>query len=274
MMDVETRRAVERQNPQREIDWRWQRACRIVAERRNTSKKRDDPAIIAAVSFHRALDRCQTERDRESLRRRWPGLFEAHHLAQDDGPRLWEVQARLLANETDEVIAERSRISIEAVRWYERLFFQVRDRLRARDWIMVQAIGPRVLTGVDEHDLGPLWKAFGYFGGELVLEVVLAVSRDRELPAWVGELQGGNQSDFTTRLRLSCRLAIAAMMLPVGQVKQLLGLYLEVLPTRNERRTEPVAPDAMTVELARLLAETKAILTPTPKEATESSVVA
>ena len=273
-MNVETRLAFERQNPQREIDWLWQRACRIVAERRNTSKKRDDPAIISAVSFLRALDRGQTESDRESLRRRWPGLFEAYSLVQGGGQRLWEVQARLLANQTDETIADRSGISIEAVRWYERLFFQIKGHLQAQSWIMVQAIGTRVLTGVDEHDLGPICRGFGYFGGERILEVVIAVSLDRELPAWVGELPAADQPDFTTRLRLSCRLAIAALMLPAGLAKQLLDLYADVLPTRNKRRTEPVVPDAAAEDVARFLAETKALLTPTRQEAIVSSVVA
>ena len=46
-------------SPLRPPDWRWQKAVRLVQDRRPLSRTRDDPAVERAVRFH-------TERERHA----------------------------------------------------------------------------------------------------------------------------------------------------------------------------------------------------------------
>src|SRR5205823_11719364 len=71
---------------------------------------------------------------------------------------------------------------------YHDYFFEVRPRLRARDWIVARVIGAGLWLGFERDDLGGVWKAFGYFGGPTILDAVLAVSRP-----------GGPKEDETTK---------------------------------------------------------------------------
>ena len=59
------------------------------------------------------------------------------------------------------------------VAWYERLFFNVVDRLDATDWIMLKAIGTKSLIEPTESDLDVVLKLLGYFGGPLVLDAAI-----------------------------------------------------------------------------------------------------
>lgn len=90
--------AFEEHNFFRALDWRWQTACRAIGSGRRASRKRHDPATVDAVRFLTEEARCRTARDHARLAKRWAALTAARHLASSDGPRLWEVRARILAS--------------------------------------------------------------------------------------------------------------------------------------------------------------------------------
>jgi len=52
---------------------------------------------------------------------------------------------------------------------YERIFFNVNEKLKNRDYIMTCVIGPSVHSGLSDRDFDLLWKLFGYLYGPVVL---------------------------------------------------------------------------------------------------------
>lgn len=201
-------------SPFRPPDWRWRHAQGVAASGRRISRNRDDPESIAAIRYLRMLPGCRTDCDRARLAAQWPAHHAAHQLAESDGPLVWEVQAvqaRLLADQTDEEIAARCGPSAEAVHWYEALFFHVRDRLRARDWVMAHAIGGDLWHGFAGQPLGALWRYAAYSAGPHALDVVIAVTTGQPLPAWLRASFRGSPAYEEARFRLRARLALAAL---------------------------------------------------------------
>ena len=145
------------------------------------------------------------------------------------------MQARLLARRTFDQIALVSGLTAGTIESYEGLFFNVRDRLDARDWIVARAIG--TTTSEDSTlDRGALLKSFAYFGGPDVLRSVA--------PYVLGEQDPfGPPLDLTTpqgRSEQVARLAVAIHLLPhdATSVTKLLRINTLVLDlgTKSARR--------------------------------------
>src|SRR5438309_1128734 len=125
----------------RPVNWRWERA-RLLREGklRGLPKRNEDPHVLTAAAFQKAIDKCRDDVDRYIVGEKYPGLFDAYlarRPAQDtvSGIRHWAIEARLLAGEPAESIAKKTAATAEVVEWYERLFFNVSDRLEAPDYI-------------------------------------------------------------------------------------------------------------------------------------------
>lgn len=87
-----------------------------------------------------------------------------------------ELDARILAGQTNETIASRMPLTAAQVEAYERLLFAVRHMLATPSFIQHFAIGGNVRT-----PLGSLWREYGYFHGQFTLEWMVGVFR--QLPA-------------------------------------------------------------------------------------------
>ena len=111
-------------------------------------------------------------------------LLEAFALYQSQGQFVWELEAHILAGQTDDGIEAAMAVPAAVVEAYEHAFFDVRRRLEAEDYIFAVAIGRSNFGGHDESDLKGLWAHFGYSAGPRILELVMAVSLGRPLPEW------------------------------------------------------------------------------------------
>ena len=74
-----------------------------------------------------------------------------HHHGAGHGPQglrrrrpaaVGALEARLLAGQTDAMIAERCGLTAEAVTWYESIFFNIRGRLKAWGYIRTTSSAP------------------------------------------------------------------------------------------------------------------------------------
>ena len=125
------------------------------------------------------------------------------------------VEARLLAGEPIEAVARRSGVPVEAVEVYERLFFNVTDRLENTSYILFCAIGPATYEGFDLDDPGPVLKWFAYLGGARVLDFLLG-ERDTTCEILPTE-DHAIPPDETVRSARLRRIALAAKTLPINQ---------------------------------------------------------
>jgi len=118
-----------------------------------------------------------------------------------------EIEARILARESDSSIGARLGLPASAIAEYENAFFHVRDRLGARDWVRARVIGTRLPPEQD----GPIIKLFAYNLGPLVLEMILPVLRRREFPKEIANTFANDAKYEDARLRILVRLTIAAL---------------------------------------------------------------
>jgi hypothetical protein len=185
----------------RPLDWRRLEAEKLAA-RQGRSRPVDDPAVAALAAFAAAERRSRRRRDEPP---EWARLREARGLWSDGGLLRAEVEARILAGQTDVEIAIEYGLVPEAVRWFEAAFFCVRDRLRARDWITGRVIGRHFPPA----DPAPVWKLYAYWGGPLALDLVQSVMAGRPLPV-VGRPAVNDDSayaDATVRFLVSLHVS-------------------------------------------------------------------
>lgn len=173
-------------NPMRQPDWRDRRVRELLSHRprpKNPSRAWDDAQIVKWFKFNKSLVE-KDGRSRESklrdLFRKGPELYYAWILrTSGDQESSAIVQARILAGQTDLEIAREFSTLPGAIRLYEQLFFNVRDRLTARSAILKTVLGPTLLrTGdktetLDPFRTGVCYQLFGYFGGVEALDFLL-----------------------------------------------------------------------------------------------------
>lgn len=162
-------------NTRRPADWRWQRACEL-ADGARSVRGRDDDNIMFVAKFRRLLDRCQDDNDRLNVLDTYPALYEAYALydaSDEPTEHKWELEARLLAREPFADIEAKMGISPETTAAYERVFFDVIDRLGSPSLIIHTIIGRAVQMGLAEREYDCLWKLFAYWLGVPVLDVLV-----------------------------------------------------------------------------------------------------
>jgi hypothetical protein len=87
-----------------------------------------------------------------------------------------EVEARLLSGDTWAHTAARAGVDVPTIQAYEALFFNVADRLDQESYIYHQVMGRSLQEGVRERQYDLLWKMYGYRGGPIVLDMLVATT--------------------------------------------------------------------------------------------------
>jgi hypothetical protein len=113
------------------------------------------------------------------LRRVYPDLHAAHRLYEHGAELRFEVEARLLARQSADEIAASTRLLPPTIDAYEAIFFNVRDRLNAGDWVVGTLIGQGLTSGIGPWPVSEVWKVLASAGGSPVLDVVLAATSER-----------------------------------------------------------------------------------------------
>ena len=162
----------QRDNPFRPLDWRWRRAQHLVDTGGNYCRHRDDRVTGRAVEYLRALARCTTDRRTAKLRQRMADIAQAHRLHVDGGVASCIVQAWILARRSTVETAGRAFLDVDEIATYEALFFDVRDRLNAKYFIHLQALGGSAAGKTCQQRNATALKLIAYYGGPSVLDAV------------------------------------------------------------------------------------------------------
>ncbi len=233
----------EKYNPFRRPDWRHERVMRMLARMPNPGRtsKRDDQFIKAYRNFvlrYRSYD----ETRRNLLMYECPGLAFAYRVFAErpSQPRKSiMMECRILAGQSDQVIAKEMNTVTDMPRYYEALFFNVRDRLNAYDWVIDHVLLPSYDAGMHANEpdeveaavpdgmanaipvlprvertpcsepfFDATLKFFAYFGGPIVLDYVLT-GFQRGMRAISGEGLA-DWFDSHTSARIRHRSAMAA----------------------------------------------------------------
>lgn len=164
----------DRIDPLRPAAFRWSRAYRLFVLGDDRDPRRDDPLTALVFDYLRTVrtqdapSKCPAPRFRL--------LHCAHRIYAENGEQRWELEARLLAGQSDRDVAGRVGLTRGIVALYHDVFCVCRDRLGASDWILTTFVGRGPVIGFAPGDLGAVWRWIGYFGGPHKLDVAVAAT--------------------------------------------------------------------------------------------------
>ncbi len=193
------------------LAWRAEDARLIVAGQRPRWSCKKEPGVAEYAGYLRSLDATKGKRRCSGDQERWAAIAVAHQLAQRNDPLQWEVEARLLAGQSDDEIGQRCGLPTDVVQQFERLFFNVRESLHAWIYIMKHAIGFGHLVGLGDHELNRLWRASAYFGGVLILDTLVDTFRAVWDPAEPATISVYFRDDSPASLNLLASIAVTAI---------------------------------------------------------------
>jgi hypothetical protein len=170
-------------NPFRAPAWRWEYINRLQSHRplKLPIHRRDDYWVHLAWHFFRRWSRFANNDQRiDRLFPTIPGLFIATMCYLNEDRELRDIlEACLLARMSDERIAAKLGTLCDTAYWYEKIFFDVRERLDNRHYILKAIQGRAGDRAANREGSSTAFqkalviKKFAYFGGEHVLDLVL-----------------------------------------------------------------------------------------------------
>lgn len=238
-------------HPYRPVHWRWERA-RILKElgRRAPGKDKDDKWVRAAAAFRKAKDECRDEIEVYQLMERYPELAMAYELWDEEkvnadgrpNSMRYEIEARMLARESYETISKKSGLPVTTLKWYERLFFNVFDRLHNKMYIFHQAIGDSIQRGMTDRDYAVLWKLYGYVRGPHMLDFLITTFSDWARPS-ASQVESSLLDDH--RITMRRKAALAARMVGINHHSsdRLIELHTKIIEI--EKSVGDAAPDGV-----------------------------
>lgn len=123
------------------------------------------------------------------------------------------LEARLLAGQSSVEIAYAFGTFPTSIDWYEKMFFDVRDRLDRRDYIIKVILGTAAdreansSGSTTDHQRDMTFKLFAYFGGPMVLDWIITGLIDRPAPGSLDQVEPWLDSAFESLLRRNSLIA-------------------------------------------------------------------
>lgn len=222
--------------------WRWARACEIDAGGHKTTRRLDGPEgfmwIRRALKTKRRVERAAGRQDAlYAAMLRDPEMFWAYSIwAEDKNQMRWALEARVLAQETDEAIAEKMGSEPGIVNAYINVFFDVREKLHRPDYVQTVILGDAVTRGLNERHYDLLWKMMALQGGEFALDAAINRGPSVAKPTSADEV-GGFLQDFAINT-MKYKAALAAVTIPVNSHTQLPLIEAFVKYVEIERTTD------------------------------------
>lgn len=184
--------SISANNPFRPADWRWKRAVAIYEGDPSAlpaSRRRDGTDgfkwITTAIRFQREYaaaandvavvandETINADNSRALLAERRPEIFWAHWCWSSNHPMKSAIEAQLLARSSDYTIGYRCNMHPAVIACYEALFFNVREKLQHRSYILNCVMGPAIHRGLSEREYDLLWKLYGYFLGPCIVDAL------------------------------------------------------------------------------------------------------
>lgn len=198
--------------PSRDPAWKWQRVLGIV---RDDQPEADDVLdskegaawIRRALAFYRSFRREENPLRNHELISQFGDIFTAYEFYRDHGTYMRsEIEASVLARATPEEIAMSCACTAAAIRAYEALFFDVRERLDSRGYIEHHVIGTDI-QNLTKDKLDTIWKLFAYNLGYQVLRALISRTTNPQTCMTQDTVRAGLQEDIMGSFALACAIA-------------------------------------------------------------------
>jgi hypothetical protein len=222
-------------NPLRPPDWRWKYGKQLAEAQ--APKTRAGRHVGLVRKFNMVLLECQSETDHLQLVDEWPDLYEAWRIYSNEQAKSarWEIEARLLAGQPFEAIAKLTRVSPEILTLYEKVFFDVLDKLDAPSYIVHTVLFESFNRGVSEKHHDILWKMFGYWAGPHVLDfLIFKFNRPQKADASSTSVNAFLADDIRGQQLLKASLAMRTMPVNFQTQIEIINLYYRMIEMERE----------------------------------------
>lgn len=160
--------------------WRYERVQRLLGSSNPPHPQRDDADVKLFRDYLITKRRYRSviEDDQELqqvLGARFKRVWAADRIffgGRVDRAR-FGIESMILAGEDNETIAKTNGTKPDTIDFYERMFFNVRDRLDNHNYIASAVLMDSFRSGLNNRTPEMTAKYFGYFGGPVILRVIL-----------------------------------------------------------------------------------------------------
>lgn len=248
------------QNPWRSPGWRWARAQAVASgDGPLSTPRRDGPEgykwIRRAARFSQMLAHVEDDAGAQwQLMMQFPEIFWAHWAyIRDEYPIRWSIEAHLLARETNKEIAWKLGCLPGTIEAYEAIFFNVREKLNYREYIISHVLSASVLAGVLDRNHDLLWKLFGYEGGPHVLDAMIGKLVS---PVWCNRPDDVSKFFQSTAINImKKKAAVASLTVPINSntTLHLIEAFVKYVEIESNSNSLGKAQDQIIANLSAML---------------------
>ena len=231
-------------DPFRSPDWRYQRVQELeqfdnLADRPRLTVYDDEYVRGARIfySLRHGTDHVSLD-DQFRVHEDCYLAFRIHDHVDSETRKI--IEARILARQPDQEIAQLCATTPGAIQWYEKLFFNVRDRIDSRDWIVRNILTPSMNFDRAEarsplQDRQLALRYFGYFGGPLILDAVFYGTTTQPMPMKPADIKIWMEHQVLSSMRAKAAIAAQTFEINTFNVMKLFEVFTAL--TQLERDT-------------------------------------
>lgn len=190
--------------------WVWDRATGIrEGTQAGTNPLLDTEEGAAWIERAIAFQQCYAvERDpllNQELIIKHGDIYDAFSIYSGDRDSFlrWDIEASILAQVSTEDIAVDCGLPCSSVYAYERIFFDVRDKLSEQRYIIHTVFGPGIREKLKD-DIGLAWKYYGYFYGPIMLRAMISRVIDPQICATSDSVTATLKDDIRGSFYIQC----------------------------------------------------------------------
>ena len=259
-------------------DWRHSRVLKLISHlpvpKRTT--RWDDQYIRTSRNF--LLRWRKNEEEREKLRAEYPGMYYAWQLydnPDEDTDMRFIVEARLLAGQSYQEIANGVKTIPETIEYYEKLFFNVSDFREHHDWIVKQVLLPasdrfsenaqannrslsllnmRTPPVVRPH-LDASLKYFSYFGGPVLCDYMISGFRRGVTCPTQQQIGDFFKDHYSLTTQMRATQAMMQFEINKYNVTQLFEVHNQILVIQSREKDQDTRHSQIEIHIRTMLEE-------------------
>jgi hypothetical protein len=242
-------------HPLRPPNWRWLRAVRLVELDNGCPRSDDnDSHVIAATRFYTKLNNERIELVRAQNREQYLA-WKIHSDIEYERLR-WELEARLIALQEDDDIGVRVSVPAKTVAYYEKWYYNVRDRANNIGYLYNQLIAPLVGKNPKETDYEMLWKFYGLKSDGNVLDSLIYGFSQRTNTFDPDSVQNFWITDYQENLNQKGAIASRLVKVDFNTYMKVLEQRVKLLEAKKETGASSITDNSVLCNIQVALEQT------------------
>jgi hypothetical protein len=238
----------------RPVDWRWLRVGELIATKSKPQRRADYDHLLDIYSFRELQDAARNPGHHIALAAKMPALYEAWRVYNSTKHTCkWEMEARLLTQESIPSVATSMGTNPAVVALYEQCFFNVFDRLESPGFITHQVFGHAVHIGVNERPYDLLWKMYGYWMGAVMLDYVIYMFNAPDHPSSPTVVPAAVDQDISIMSRYNAMMANRRIRVDAHNAEAIMNGYLQLLAIERNVKQGGGSADSLLENVASML---------------------